>query len=90
MGRGIGRIPLFGGSGQQDAGDVRAILGVDDGERHALRGPYAKLPEGDVSTVRRVIEAAASIGLTRIDWDFDAGFTVRPFPPCSTATVAWA
>ena len=62
------------------APDVRAILGVDDGERHALRRPLTKLPEGDVSAVRRVIEAAASVALHKDRLGFRRGFHGSPLP----------
>ena len=61
-------------------------------KRHALRGPRAKLPEGDVSAVRRVIEAAASVALhkDRLRISTRVSRIAFPFLPCSARTVAGA
>src|SRR5271167_2951596 len=50
---------VVGASGQQDTRNVRAIVGVDDGKRQALRRPCTKLRKGNVAPADSVVEAAS-------------------------------
>lgn len=50
-------------SGQQNAHDVRAILGVDEAECYSLGDPSPKLLNRNVTRVGRVIQAASRIPL---------------------------